>query len=151
MITHRVIGESTEVSHVRFAVSGIDFERDCGDQLQKQGFSVEYTKQSGDFGADIIASKDGIKYALQCKAGQTLSGVKAVQEASSGRQHYRADYAVVVSQSGFTSAASALAASMRVVLLTPPTLADIEVSFGHLNVCKTFPSCVAFTNRFGVT
>jgi HJR/Mrr/RecB family endonuclease len=33
---------------------------------------------------EIIASKEGLRYALQCKAGQSTSGVKAIQEAAAG-------------------------------------------------------------------
>jgi hypothetical protein len=61
VIARRVIRESAEVMPIHSSASGIDYERHCGNQLHNQGFSVEYTKQSGDFGVDIIASKDGLR------------------------------------------------------------------------------------------
>jgi hypothetical protein len=105
----------------------ITFERNCGELLKSQGFSVEYTRQSWDLGVDIIATKQGLRYALQCKARESPSGVKAVQGAIAGKQHYQTDYAVVVSQGGVTRAASELATSVGVTLVVSSTLADVEI------------------------
>ena len=44
-------------------MEGHDFEYYCADILKAQGFiEVEVTKGSGDFGADILAEKDGVTY-----------------------------------------------------------------------------------------
>src|SRR5574344_1904572 len=48
---------------------GHDFEYYCADLLRKRGFiDVSVTKGSGDYGIDILAEKDGVTYAIQCKA-----------------------------------------------------------------------------------
>ena len=61
-------------------LEGHDFEYFCADILRANGFlEVEVTKGSGDFGADILAEKDGITYAVQCKCYDKPIGVKAVQ------------------------------------------------------------------------
>ena len=54
------------------------------------------------------------------------AGVTAVQEAAAARSYYKTDYAVVISQSGYTKAARDLAASTRVVLVTDSGVADVE-------------------------
>ena len=46
-------------------MEGHDFEYYCADILKAHGFiEVEVTKGSGDFGADILAEKDGVTYAV---------------------------------------------------------------------------------------
>ena len=67
-------------------LDGHDFEFFCADLLRTQGFiDVEVTRGSGDFGVDILAEKDGVTYAIQCKCYTAPVGVKAVQEAYAGR------------------------------------------------------------------
>ena len=54
-------------------MSGLKFEKHTGLLLQKNGFNnVEITKASGDYGCDVIASKDYVKYAFQCKSTLAL-------------------------------------------------------------------------------
>ena len=49
-------------------LEGHEFEHYCAELLRKKGFiEVEVTKGSGDYGADILAEKDGVTYAIQCK------------------------------------------------------------------------------------
>ena len=70
-------------------MEGHDFEYYCADLLKASGFlDVEVTKGSGDFGADILAEKDGVTYAFQCKCYDKPIGVKAVQEIYAGRDFY---------------------------------------------------------------
>ena len=49
-------------------MGGHQFEHFCADILRKNGFeNVEVTQGSGDHGIDILAEKDDITYAIQCK------------------------------------------------------------------------------------
>lgn len=49
-------------------MEGHDFEYYCAELLRQQGFlEVEVTRGSGDYGIDILAEKDGVTYAIQCK------------------------------------------------------------------------------------
>lgn len=105
---------------------GLDFEQKCGTRLQDLGFAIEFTKISGDFGCDIVAVKDGLRYALQCKGLNSPAGISSVQEAAAARSHYKADYAVVVSKGGYTKAAKDLADSAHVVLVVESGLQDME-------------------------
>lgn len=54
---------------------GLDFEYYCADLLKQRGFiDVEVTKSSGDYGIDILAEKEGVTYAIQCKRYQEPVG-----------------------------------------------------------------------------
>ena len=62
-------------------MEGHDFEYFCAELLKKHGFlEVEVTRGSGDYGIDILAEKEGVTYAIQCKCYTSPVGVKAVQE-----------------------------------------------------------------------
>ncbi|MGH7197070.1 MAG: restriction endonuclease [Candidatus Saccharimonadales bacterium] len=84
--------------------------------LHARGFSAKRTRGSGDYGVDVIASKEGKTFAIQCKLFNRPVGTKAVQEIVSGRIFYRTDYAVVVSDNLFTNAAKTLARRSDVIL-----------------------------------
>ncbi len=101
---------------VRSRNDGIEFERSCQSALETAGFSVQSTPRSGDYGADIITTKDGLSFAVQCKDMLKPVGVKAVQEAIGARAHYKADFAVVCASGGFTDAAVELATSNKVII-----------------------------------
>ena len=68
------------------AMSGLEFESFVGDLLKSLGYSgVEVTKSSGDQGVDVIASKDGTKYAIQCKNYSSPLNNKPIQEVTTGK------------------------------------------------------------------
>lgn len=120
----------TNYSHKRIAYSesynndksfdhmeGHEFEYYCADLLRNNGFSnVEVTQGSGDQGVDIIATRDGIKYAIQCKCYSQNIGNKAVQEVFAGKTFYNCHVAAVLTNQYFTSSAQALAESNGVLL-----------------------------------
>ncbi len=98
-------------------MSGEEFEEFCADVLRGNGYTgVEVTKASGDHGVDILANKDGLKYAIQCKRYSKPVGNKAIQEVYSGKDIYKADIAVVMSNMNFTGQAIEDAKKLRVEL-----------------------------------
>ena len=98
-------------------MEGHDFEYYCADILRANGFlDVEVTKGSGDFGADILAEKDGITYAVQCKCYDKPIGVKAVQEVYAGRDFYDRMVGVVMTNQYFTQPAVELAQKLNILL-----------------------------------
>ncbi|WP_026671218.1 MULTISPECIES: restriction endonuclease [unclassified Butyrivibrio] len=98
-------------------LEGHDFEYYCADLLKAHGFiDVEVTKGSGDFGADILAEKDGISYAVQCKCYDKPIGVKAVQEVYAGRDYYDCMVGVVMTNQYFTAPAVELAKKLKIML-----------------------------------
>lgn len=71
------------------SMNGHEFERFCGRVLRGNGFSgVKITQGSGDHGIDILANKNGQKYAIQCKCYSSNIGNRAIQEAYSGKAIY---------------------------------------------------------------
>ncbi len=98
-------------------MEGHDFEYYCADILKAHGFiDVEVTKGSGDFGADILAEKDGVTYAVQCKCYDKPIGVKAVQEIYAGRDFYDRMVGVVMTNQYFTQPAVELAQKLNIML-----------------------------------
>lgn len=84
------------------AMSGLEFESFVGDLLKSLGYSgVEVTKSSGDQGVDVIASKDGTKYAIQCKNYSSPLNNKPIQEVTTGKAVYGCDVGVVLTNSTF--------------------------------------------------
>lgn len=98
-------------------MDGHQFEHYCADLLRKLNFSnVEVTKGSGDQGVDIIAVKDGVRYAIQCKCYSSALGNSPVQEVNAGKQLYGCHVAVVLTNQHFTSGAKTLATATGVLL-----------------------------------
>jgi len=98
-------------------MEGRDFEFFCADLLEKRGFlEVEVTKGSGDNGVDILAEKDGVTYAIQCKRYEEPVGVKAVQEAYAGRDYYDRMVGVVMANQYFTKNAVDMAKKLKIML-----------------------------------
>lgn len=85
---------------------GIKFEEFVGELLYKNGYkNVEVTKGSGDFGADVIAEKDGNKYAFQCKRFNSTIGPKPIGEVLRGMHKYNCNKGVVITNNYFTKQA----------------------------------------------
>ncbi len=104
-------------------VDGYDFEEYTASFLRKKGFEdVEVTKRSQDFGADVIAFKDSVKYVFQCKYYKGPVGVEAIQQIYAAKDYYEAHLAVVVTNSVFTKAAKVLAGELKVILWDCETL-----------------------------
>lgn len=98
-------------------MEGHQFEYFCADTLRRNGFiNVEVTQGSGDHGIDILAEKDGITYAIQCKCYSSNIGNAAVQQAYTGKGFYHKDIAVVLTNRYFTSQATEEAKALGVKL-----------------------------------
>ena len=65
---------------------------------------------------DIIAHKDGERYAVQCKRYSHALGNSPVQEVVAGRAIYRCDHAIVMTNNYFTDGALRAAAANDVEL-----------------------------------
>lgn len=98
-------------------MEGHDFEYFCAELLKKRGFKeVEVTRGSGDYGVDILAEKEGITYAIQCKCYTDPVGVKAIQEAYAGRDYYDRMVGAVLTNQYFTSPAVEAAKKLKILL-----------------------------------
>lgn len=107
-------------------MDGIDFERLTCDILVANGFEIaENTQASVDFGVDVLAVKDNISYAIQCKRYSSPVGIEAVQQVYAGRAYYECHVAVVLTNQYFTSSARKLADKIGVVLWDRDMLYDL--------------------------
>ncbi len=98
-------------------MDGHDFEYYCADLLRQRGFiDVSVTKGSGDYGIDILAEKDGVTYAIQCKAYASPVGVKAIQEAFAGKEYYDRMVGAVLTNQYFTNPALEAARKLKILL-----------------------------------
>jgi len=98
-------------------LEGHEFEYFCAKLLKESGFiEVEVTKGSGDYGVDILAEKDCVTYAVQCKCYTDPVGVKAVQEAYAGRDYYDRMVGAVMTNQYFTAPAVNAARKLKILL-----------------------------------
>lgn len=99
------------------SLDGYEFERFCARVLMANGYKdVQLTKASGDNGVDIITEKDEIRFAIQCKCYSSKVGNHAVQEVYSGKDFYKCDKAVVLTNNYFTPSAINTANKLGVIL-----------------------------------
>lgn len=98
-------------------MTGYEFEKFCSNILAKIGFiNIKNTPLSSDQGIDILAEKEGVKYAIQCKCYSANVGNRAVQEAFSGCKFYDCHVPVVMTNFYFTESAKKLAEKNNVIL-----------------------------------
>ena len=108
-------------------MDGFEFEYYCADLLSANGFdNVKVTRSSGDYGIDILAEKDGVTYAIQCKRYTGLVGVKAVQEAYAGRDYYDRMVGAVLTNQYFTKPAVQAARKLKILLWDRDYLQGME-------------------------
>ena len=100
------------------SMNGHQFEYWCASLLRRLGYTnVQVTKASNDQGADIIASGNGLRYAIQCKCYSGSLGNRPIQEVVAGRQFYKCNAAMVMTNSHFTSGGVAAASATDVRLV----------------------------------
>lgn len=112
---------------VKNYTSPIDYERYVAEILRSElNWNTKTTKGSGDQGADIIATKNGISLVIQCKLYNSTVGNKAIQEAHAAKAFYSSNYAAVITNSSFSLSAKQLAASVGVHILHHSQLKDLD-------------------------
>jgi restriction endonuclease Mrr len=99
------------------SMSPTAYETLCAEELRQHGWDARLTPTTGDQGVDVIAEKSGTRVVLQCKLYSSSVGNAAVQEIVAAKAYERSAYAVVVSNSPYTSAAQQLARANNVLLL----------------------------------
>lgn len=114
------------------SMEGHDFEYWCADLLRRNGFvQVDVTRGSGDQGVDVIAVKDGKKYAIQCKRYNQKLGNKPVQEVHAGKTIYGCNIAVVMTNNYFTDGGKEAARALGVELWDRDVLRRMLVYAEH--------------------
>lgn len=100
-------------------MTAYEYEVYCAKRLSKEGYKkLRVTQQGHDFGADVVGyDRKGNKVCFQCKRYKVPVGISAVQEVLGALPYYKADKAVVITTSTFTSSARELAKRGNVQLI----------------------------------
>jgi len=106
-------------------MSGAQFEERLAGLFDAMGYRVERTGRRGDFGADLVVERGGVRVVVQAKRYERPVGIEAVQQAIGATRHYGADEAMVVTSAACTPAARALAASNEVRLVEREELVSL--------------------------
>lgn len=108
-------------------MDGSQFEIWCSKILRANGFQdVSLTGGSGDQGVDILATKDNIKYAIQCKCYSSPLGNTPIQEVESGRVFYGCHVGAVMTNQTFTKGARQLAEKTNTILWDRKTIEEMS-------------------------
>jgi restriction system protein len=113
-------------------MDGVDFERRLTHLFSDLGYRVERTRARGDYGADLVLDRDGVRTVVQAKRWTKNVGVKAIQEAVAAKPMYRCDCAMVVTNRYFTDQAKRLAEANRVTLWNRDDLTSALLRAGTL-------------------
>ena len=142
-------------------MDGHQFEYACADILKANGYKhVKVTRSSGDFGVDIIAEKDKVRYAIQCKRYNHKLDNTPIQEVVGGLAYYQCDKGAVMTNQYFTEPAKHLAQVNDIELLDRDTLSHMvdktEKSFDDkLNLFRSYLTnsstmLVAYLEKCGI-
>ncbi len=104
---------------------GLEFEQYVATLLERYGFTAEVTSGSNDFGVDVVAERDGERYAVQVKRHSRPINRTAVSDAVAGRDYYNCKRAMVITNASFTRAAQAFAASVGCELVDRKELREL--------------------------
>lgn len=142
-------------------MDGHQFEYACADVLKANGYKhVKVTRGSGDFGVDVIAEKDKVRYAIQCKRYNHKLDNTPIQEVVGGLAYYQCDKGAVMTNQYFTEPAKQLAQVNDIKLLDRDTLSHMvdktEKSFDDkLNLFRSYLTSsstmlVAYLEKCGI-
>lgn len=106
---------------------GLGYEDECIGLFRESGWTALDTPKSGDAGADIIATKRGLKVAVQCKNWSGNVGTTAIQEVVSAKGYYDADFAVVLTETNITRQAEMVAEKLKVIVVRKSDIPELEV------------------------
>ena len=97
-------------------MTGLEFENFIAKLFERMGYESEVTKSSGDQGIDVLAKKGDCLIAIQAKCYSVVVGNHAIMEAVAGKNFYKADKCMVVTNNMFTKSAKELANANGVIL-----------------------------------
>lgn len=98
-------------------LKGTAFEDYLADVFEDLGYTVDLTPKSGDYGADLLLSKDEDKIAVQAKQYSKPVGFDAIKEVHFARSYYSTSQAWVIATNGFTPQAIQAAENTDVRLI----------------------------------
>lgn len=120
-------------------MEGYEFEQFLKTLFFYLGYNVETTARTGDYGADLVMTKDRIKTVVQAKRYTKNVGSKSVQEVVVAKTHYNADETMVVTNSTFTKQAEEIASENSVILIDRNSLCSL-IAEAKEQINKTYAS-----------
>ncbi len=109
-------------------MDGIEFETYIANILKNQGYTSIKLTEKFDYGVDIIAVKDGIRWGIQVKRYSGLVKADAIRQVVTGLRVYDCDRAMVITNSVFSRVAVRLANSNKCVLIDRSGLANMATN-----------------------
>lgn len=121
-------------------MDGRTFEKYLENLFNRLGYRVERTRYVGDYGADLVTRKDGVRTVIQAKRYKSKVGIKAVQEAVASKGYYDCTVAMVVTNSTYTKQAVELARVNGVVLWDRERLVEALLSVQRVPEASAAPA-----------
>ena len=97
-------------------LTGIEFEDYLQEYFTSNGYKVEKTKYSNDFGVDLILRGNNRIIAVQAKRYNNKINQSAIREVIAGMSIYNCIEAMVITNNYFTESAITLAKANKVIL-----------------------------------
>ena len=142
------------------SLSPKEFEDSVVDMYRRLGYSVQQTSYSDDFGIDAAASKNGIRYAIECKRYKNRKiGRPLLQKFYGAMMDENVDKGIYVTTFEYTDSARAYAAERDIELVDLDKLVllmrrvfpeDRDESFMRV-MCLQCEDIVVFRLNLGVT
>lgn len=132
LIIGLVIYRAIRAKHIYDAITlaqvdnmdGLEFERYLADLLRKKGFMDVKLTERFDYGIDIIAQKDGIKWGIQAKRYNSPVKAAAVRQVYTALNRYGCSRAMVIANNTYTRPARLLAQDNNIALIDRQTLSE---------------------------
>lgn len=99
------------------SLDGRSLEVEVGRLFGRRGYAVSHTGRAGDEGIDLLLTKDGRTFAVQCKAHKRPVGPGVVRDLYGTLHHHKHYQAWLVSTSTFTPGAKRFASGKPIRLL----------------------------------
>lgn len=107
-------------------MDGTTFEYYVAQLLIERGYTNVSLTERYDYGVDIVAEKDGIRWGIQAKRYSGLVKAAAVRQVVTGLPLYGCDRAMVITNSTFSTVAMRLAEGNNCVLIDRAGLSALE-------------------------
>jgi len=110
-------------------MDGLEFEKFIAKVMASRGFTKVQLTERYDYGVDIIAHKDGVRWGVQVKRYSRMVKAEAVRQVVTALNKYKCQRAMVVTNSTFSRPAKVLAETNDCVLIGKDELAEWIIAF----------------------
>lgn len=122
-----LVDSHASTNNLSNSAKGIGYEIECISILRENGWIAMETPQTGDKGADIVATKRGFKAVFQCKIWIGKVDTSAIQEVATAKLFYEADIAVLICENGCTKQAEEISTKLGIIVVSKNDISEIEI------------------------